>query len=118
MFGKLKEKLASFTKSLDKTVEEKAVELEEPEVIVEEEVVVETDGINTEEAAAAAEDVAELLEEMELEAIESTKNEDIEVTVEGTFEDKEYEGQTPAVPAAAPSDAVPQTAPASAAPQP
>ncbi len=88
MFGKLKEKLAGFTKSLDKTVEEKAVELEEPEIIVEEEVIVETDGINTEEAAAAAEDVAELLEEMELEAIESTDNEGIEVTVEGTFEDK------------------------------
>ena len=33
MFGKLKEKLASFTKSLDKKVEEKAVELAEPEII-------------------------------------------------------------------------------------
>ena len=33
MFGKLKEKLASFTKSLDKKVDEKAVALPEPEVI-------------------------------------------------------------------------------------
>ena len=42
MFGKLKEKLASFTKSLDKKVEEKAVELAEPEIIDE--------GIETEAA--------------------------------------------------------------------
>jgi len=42
LFGKLKEKLASFTKSLDKTVEEKAVPLNEPEIAVEENVTVGT----------------------------------------------------------------------------
>ena len=35
MFKKLKEKLSGFTKSLDKTVEEKAVELSEPEIVEE-----------------------------------------------------------------------------------
>ncbi|MCL2863131.1 MAG: signal recognition particle-docking protein FtsY [Methanimicrococcus sp.] len=35
MFGKLKEKLASFTRSLDKTVEEKTVPLDEPEIVFE-----------------------------------------------------------------------------------
>lgn len=89
MFGKLKEKLASFTKSLDKTVEEKAVELEEPEVIVEEEVVVETDGrLSAADAEAAAEEIAEILEEKELEMIAETKDSGIEIAVGGTIEDR------------------------------
>jgi len=44
LFGKLKEKLAGFTKSLDKKVDEKAVALPEPEVIGEDESTVETEG--------------------------------------------------------------------------
>lgn len=100
MFGKLKEKLAGFTKSLDKKVEEKAVELEEPEVVVEEEVTVAAgSGMSTEDAETAAEEIAEILEEKEIEAIIETGDIDIEVAVEGTIED----GQTP-VSAAAPAD--------------
>ncbi|MCL2550099.1 MAG: signal recognition particle-docking protein FtsY [Methanimicrococcus sp.] len=62
MFGKLKEKLASFTKSLDKTVEEKAVLPDEPETVFEEDDAAGTgadsgvlkDGIENESAADAA----------------------------------------------------------------
>ncbi|WNY28365.1 Signal recognition particle receptor FtsY [Methanimicrococcus stummii] len=98
MFGKLKEKLASFTKSLDKTVEEKAVELEEPEVVVEEEVVIEAaettdaaDGsvleLSEAETADAAEAIAEILEEETLETVEKTNRDEIEVSVEGKIEE-------------------------------
>ncbi|MDV0444715.1 Signal recognition particle receptor FtsY [Methanimicrococcus sp. At1] len=110
MFGKLKEKLASFTKSLDKTVEEKAVELEEPEVVVEEEVVIEaaetagttdqtgrtnqtdqtdqTDsGLSEAETADIAEAVADILEEEELETVEKTGRADSEVMIEGKIEE-------------------------------
>ncbi|WNY22966.1 Signal recognition particle receptor FtsY [Methanimicrococcus hongohii] len=97
MFGKLKEKLASFTKSLDKTVEEKAVALEEPEVVVEEKIIIETDaenGLNAAEVEIAAEIIAENLEEKEIESIQAVESDetagsDIEVGIGGTIEKDE-----------------------------
>lgn len=59
MFGKLKEKLAGFTKSLDKTVEEKAVQLEEPEIVVEEEVIVEAESFDGSKSAAFKNEIVE-----------------------------------------------------------
>ena len=77
MFGKLKEKLASFTKSLDKTVEEKAVQVEEPEVGV----------------GAGENEVAEIenVEAAETEVIEVTE---IEVADVGIIEDQSVESET------------------------
>ena len=77
MFGKLKEKLASFTKSLDKTVEEKAVQLEEPEISVD----------------AGENEVAEIenVEAAETEVIEVTE---IEVADVGIIEDQSVESET------------------------
>jgi signal recognition particle-docking protein FtsY len=77
VFGKLKEKLASFTKSLDKTVEEKAVQLEEPEI-----------GVDVGESEAA--DI-ENVEVAETEVIEVTETEvaGVEIT-----EDKVAESET------------------------
>ncbi|MDR2944645.1 MAG: signal recognition particle-docking protein FtsY, partial [Methanosarcinales archaeon] len=96
MFGKLKEKLASFTRSLDKTVEEKAVELEEPEVIVKEEITVEADAaavgadtvVNAEDAEAAAEGTAGKFEGKEPEAAE-TKESGADGAAEGMIKEKE-----------------------------
>jgi len=77
VFGKLKEKLASFTKSLDKTVEEKAVQVEEPEVGV----------------GAGENEVAEIenVEAAETEVIEVTE---IEVADVGIIEDQSVESET------------------------
>jgi fused signal recognition particle receptor len=94
LFKKLKEKLAGFTKSLDKTVEEKAVALEEPEIIVEEEVIIETDaegGMSASEAETAAEIIAAALEEKAIESVRAVESDekigsDIEVAIEGTIE--------------------------------
>ena len=82
MFKKLKEKLAGFTKSLDQTVEEKAVALEEPEIVVEE-------GVADE---AAGEVVTEVSKEMEAETVQVAEFDekidgDIEVAVEEMIEE-------------------------------
>lgn len=90
MFGKLKEKLAGFTKSLDKKVEEKAVELQEPEIVVEEEVTVDVntaveDRLTPAETVEIAEEIADILEEKEIEAMEKTGDPEVEISVEGTI---------------------------------
>ncbi|MDV0447531.1 Signal recognition particle receptor FtsY [Methanosarcinaceae archaeon Ag5] len=57
MFGKLKEKLQGFTKSLNKTIDEKAVELDNPEVVTEEQLLLTEETIeeNAESKTAAEE---------------------------------------------------------------
>ncbi|MDL2261303.1 signal recognition particle-docking protein FtsY [Methanimicrococcus sp. OttesenSCG-928-J09] len=124
MFGKLKEKLASFTKSLDKTVEEKAVELEEPEVVVEEELVLtsgetETEAVTETAAETVTENEAEIVPKTEEVAeVPETDNSAAEAAAENVAEsvieiEKEEINETPASVTSSPS-----VSPETKAPQP
>ncbi|WNY24731.1 signal recognition particle-docking protein FtsY [Methanolapillus millepedarum] len=72
MFGKLKEKLQGFTKSLNKTIDEKAVELDQPEMVGEELLLAEeiiTDGPEVESASEIQEAGGEPEEEKDEEEV-------------------------------------------------
>ena len=79
MFGKLKEKLAGFTKSLNKTVEEKAVPLNEPETDIEENVTVGVDfdsGVQKEDSTKEENDIIRIEDENSIDQDEPEKESD------------------------------------------
>ncbi|WNY27135.1 signal recognition particle-docking protein FtsY [Methanolapillus ohkumae] len=87
MFGKLKEKLQGFTKSLNKTIDEKAVELDKPEVVkTEEQILLTTD--TTTDTKTVPNNPEEIISETIIEEIIIEEEESGEVFIEETITDE------------------------------